>query len=149
MIKESACPVICIPPDYQYKAAKKVVYASDLESDEVPAIHFTSALAGLFDAKTFILPVTEEDRSKEKENMKEFEANLNFEDMAELVYGITDSANIHKYLTEYIKENEIDMIAMFERHESRFYDVIFGKDEVEQKEAKINIPLHAHILHTV
>lgn len=142
LLEKVNCPLLIIPNMHGFNSIKTIVYASDFEDDDIPAIQRLVEIAEPLDAKIKIVHVAannEQDQEQQmvwyKEMLKEKVAYQNME------FQIVSYPNVYHGLRNYINLNNADIIALLERKEHGILKKLFHRDLSKKMESNIKIPM--------
>lgn len=146
IIENANCPVIAIPEIASFNnEIKKITFATDFHAYDLYAIEKIKELASVFDAQINILHISDTNiPNQEQQTMmydftKRVNAKLTYQNMS---FQIIEGTDVETKLTEYIKNNETDMLVI-STHFRNFLDKIFGKSITKELVLKTTIPLVA------
>ncbi|MFI5170904.1 MAG: universal stress protein [Chitinophagales bacterium] len=120
IIRRSHFPVLAIPYDFVYRQIKEVVYMSDLHNDDSGSIARLINLFTPFEIKLHITHFNTDDISGEEKLFELSEQFRNDHREMKIDYEIIDGAILREAYKEYIKEKNIDIIALTTRKLSGF-----------------------------
>lgn len=142
LINDSETPVLCVPAECKYEEFKKILYATDLEDEDILALSKLSEITDLYDSRTYVIHIMNDKASTTFDQLKSFEEKFKAADInAYMVYSIDGIDNTYQYLSDYIKENKIDMVVMLEHEKRNFFERWFNPDLVKRMELHSSIPL--------
>jgi len=136
-------PVLLIPPGTRYREIRKIAFASDLDKDDIPAIHALGFLAARFNADLVITHIAGEDEDDENHKKKstallnEVTNKVNFD---RIYYRYIRSDDIDSGLGWLSKEGKIDILAMVHKNKGVFSRIISGTHTTRLAH-QIKIPL--------
>lgn len=127
VIRRASCPVIAIPENIKEFRLKKIVFASDYHRLENPKVLEPLALiAETFDAEVHILNVNPKPSEMSRE---EAEEALNLEHVFKNVhhsFQFSSEENVEKGISNYIEDNEIDLLTMVPRRHNLLEQLFKG-----------------------
>ena len=142
LIKKAPCPIMAIPTDANYKPFKTIVYATDLEEEDVYAICKLTELAKAFDAKIKVVHIITEDEYEGEAQMEWFkemlEAKVSYDKME---FKLFFSGDIFESLRIYLDDVNADMVVMLEREHKGIFKKWFRRDLVKKMESYGRVPL--------
>ena len=128
VIKKAAIPILAVPKDYpagDFTAPKRVLYATDLDSSDYWALSKLASFVKPFESDIYCVHVSEEIEKQEEVYMHKVKAFvLDTLGVKKLECGLLECLDPQLGLEDFIKEKEIDLVAMTTRHRSlisRFY----------------------------
>lgn len=140
VISRSEIPVLVIPPKATYRVPQHIVYATDHNEPEFPAVSRLFYLAELFDAKVTVLHIqTEYDQyfDSEKNFFVKNKANISNKNWKIVK---VDENNLLEDINQFIKENNADMVVVA-KHNRSFFDRIFHRSMSKQMAYHTIVPL--------
>lgn len=148
IIGKTKVPVIAIPFEYKWKKPEKILLVTNHFEKEPAILNFLFELANLFNAEVHVAVFTDED--DEVVNIIEHGRNISqYEMMLKERYKQHSLTAMHLFGTEfektlqnYIRRNEIDMLAMV-THKRDFLDRIFHPSMTKRMSYHTKIPLLA------
>lgn len=142
LIKKVACPVLTVPYDVKYQPPTSIVFATDFEDGDVIIIKKLTEIAGMFDGKITVVHVSSENEYAGNEKMEWFKEQIVIGvKYPKLQFELLISDAIYERLNSYLMENEINLIAMFERKRENIFKDWFHKDLVKKIEFHVKVPL--------
>jgi len=148
IIAKSNVPVLAIPLDYTWKKPQKILLATNNFEKEPVLLDFLFALTDLYKAEVHVAVFTneEEDLFTSMEHSRSIPA---FKEMLTGQYHFETiivthlfGKNFEESLQEYIRQNEIDIVAMV-THKRSFTDRLFHPNIVKRLSYHTKIPLLA------
>lgn len=140
VIGKSLIPVLVIPPGHSYKPITSILYSTDYNEPEFPAVSRMMYLAELYDAKVTVLHVkTEFDRYFNSEN--NFFAR-NKEQFVKHQISIinADSGDVTEIIDNHVDELKIDLLVMA-KHNRSFFDRLFHRSLSKKMAYHSKVPL--------
>ncbi len=142
VISESSCPVFVVPTETEFHLPEKIIFASDISADNVEALHALVSIAKLFDAKISIIHVSTDYESFSLNRMNDFKKQITLEiNYPKLSFEFLLSNDINERLDEYVKEHNINLIAMIEHEGKGFFARLFQTDHVKNMISLTQIPI--------
>ncbi|MDG1730357.1 MAG: universal stress protein [Algibacter sp.] len=137
-------PVLMVPNGLDYNGFSTIVYATDLEQEDISSIKKLVEIASPFEALIEIIHVYEMDKNSAKESTEQFKNKL-FKEVSypEIVFRKIASADVKTGLKSVLKHENANILAMLERKQDRNLNNFFHKDLVKAMEASVAIPLLA------
>ncbi len=128
IIKKANIPVLAVPKDFpagNFTSPKKVLYATDLDSSDFWALSKLASFVKPFDSDIFCVHVSEEIEKEEEVYMHKVKTFITDTlGIGKLECGLLECLDPQLGLEDFIKEKNIDLVAMTTRHQSlihRFY----------------------------
>jgi len=142
LIRLSPCPVLSVPENTDLINVKKILYATDFLEDDIPAIRQLMALVQPFDPEIILAHVSTHTSYHSDERMQWFMELVNEKIIGNRIkFDLLLSDDILDSLNLYIKQNDIDLLAMVEKERSGVADRLFHNDHVKQMEFHTSVPL--------
>ncbi len=139
LIGKSEIPVLVIPADYQFKGVNQVLYTTDYNEPEFPAVSRLMFFVELFDAKLTVLHV-----KTEFDNYFNAEGNFfnkNKQHIAQSVEIINvENDNVMNAISNYLEGNSPDLVVIA-KHNRSFFDRIFHRSLSKQMAYHTKLPL--------
>lgn len=136
----SEIPVLIIPPEAAYHQLKHIVYATDHNEPEFPAVSRLMYMAELYDARVTVLHV-----KSEYDNYFDADKNFFVRNQKHISYKrwkmvkLRDK-NVMEGIDRYITENKTDLLVLA-KHKRSFFDRIFHRSLSKRMAYHIHIPL--------
>ncbi|MFX0558640.1 universal stress protein [Maribacter sp. CXY002] len=142
LFKKAPCTVMAVPPEFNPKKIKTIVYASDFEQADVFAIRKLVKIATSFDAKIRIIHIATDPENSGYEQMQWFREMLQEKTpYAKMEFDLIFSDNVLKELQSYVEDSKIDLLAMLERKNHTFFEKHIKPDLVKQLVSETKVPL--------
>lgn len=137
-------PVLIVPNGLGYTDFSTIVYATDLEQEDLLSIQKLVEIARPFEALIEIIHVYESDKNSAIESMETFKNKL-FKEVSypEIVFRTIASGNVKTGIQSVLKNENANILAMSERKQDWHFNSFFHKDLVKAMEASVAIPLLA------
>jgi nucleotide-binding universal stress UspA family protein len=140
VVAKSQIPVLVIPPSSTYHELKHIVYSSDYNEPEFPAVSRLIYFAELFDANISVLHIKNEaDNFFDSENnfFVRNKHNISYEKikMVKLPEG-----DVMDKINEFVENDHADMLVMA-KHNRTFFDKIFHRSLSKHMTFHTKIPL--------
>lgn len=149
VIGNSKAPVMAIPYEYEWKKPEKILMATNHFEKEPAILDFLFELADLYMAKVQVAVFTDEDDDKAVTFLEHTRKTPQYEKMLKEQYKEETLTATHLFgkefeetLQDYIKQNEIDILAMV-TYQRGFWDRIFHPSMTKRMSYHTNIPLLA------
>jgi nucleotide-binding universal stress UspA family protein len=139
IIQKSPKPVLAIPEDFKDFKLSKIGIAVDLnEVEDYHILTLVKLIAVLNDAEVHIISVSKD--TPEPDQMIELKKVEHFLEKIPNRYQIIKGKDIDESITDYIEENDIDLLTMIHRHHSLF-ESLFRKSITRSMSRHAKIPL--------
>ena len=141
VIENCSVPVISVPKDWKFKKIKNIVYATDLNRLENPAILAPiCSLAETEDATIHIVYVAkhkgEIDLKKEVENLP---LNKHFKDRPR-EFVLIESKDVSEGIDKYVNEIAADLVVMIPK-DATFWNSLFRRSITEKLAFQLKVPM--------
>ncbi|WP_224490067.1 universal stress protein [Robertkochia flava] len=142
LIQQAPCPFLMIPEGTEFKGLKTLVFATDLEPQDLPAIdHFTSFLRS-FQAKTHVIHVLAKQALEEEKKLLAFKECFVKTYTSETTrFTLLRADRVFDTLTHYLDEHKADIVAMTARERRGLSRFLLNRDTVQQMRHYSTIPL--------
>lgn len=141
VMKQAKCPVLAIPPDATFKGIDSIVYATDLEEEDIAVIEHLCDLASIFNCEVIVFHAFGEDNMMLQEEANQFNAMLQKQvHYPKLKKESITYQNSHDAILDVIKKDDADMIVMREKKRGIF-SRLFHPDMVKRVNYHTTIPL--------
>jgi nucleotide-binding universal stress UspA family protein len=139
LVNDLIIPVIIVPEDAKFASPKNVLYASDVFMDiSVDAIDKVAWLTQFFNSKLFVVRVVKDSYEQVRENVNTPQ-NLRKElKRLAATFHFPVNTNITDGLTDYLKEQKIDLVVMLPR-KHKWIERLFTKSETK------DMAIHSHL----
>lgn len=140
VIGKSITPVLVIPPAHSYKPLRHILYSTDYNEPEFPAVSRMMYFAELYDAKVSILHVrTDYDKYFNSENNFFVRNKKQFEKHEVNIINV-EKGEVAENIDRSIDELGIDLLVMA-KHNRSFFDRLFHRSLSKQMAYHSKIPL--------
>ncbi len=140
VVSKTTVPVIVIPKDTQFKDLTRIVYATDYNEPEFPAMMRLIYFAEQFDCPLDILHVkSDHDRYFNAEN-NFFKKNRGKISYPNIHFVELEKGDIIQSINGYVDEKQVDMLVMA-KHNRNFFDRLFHRSLSKQMAFHTHIPL--------
>lgn len=145
VIGEVACPVFSIPQDYQYRAFKRIIFATNYNDSDVASIRFLVQLAKLYRAELKIVHVVDGERMDGYEDdmldyfIGQVKKSIEYKNMN---FHLLKDSNIKKSLSDFIRQNNIDLFSLSTEKKTLF-EKLFNSSLTKQFAYHTQMPLLA------
>lgn len=149
LVEKAPCPVLAIPENAVFREIQQIVYASDFDPNDIPAIKKIIPISQVYHAKIAVLHLSENEFKEQSEAIA-FQQQLTDEvNYLHLKYDTESSQNIAKSLVSYLQLNQADLLVMFEK-ENTGIGRLFQKSTVKQfVDHALTIPFMSYNIHSV
>lgn len=142
LIKKATIPILAVPKDADPEYLSVISYASDFEEADIFAIRKLVKIGQSFDAQIRILHITTPKEYAGDQQMEWFkEILLKKVTYEKLKFDLIFSENVFEELQKYLKESDIDLLAMLQRKDNTYFKKYFQRDLVRQMVSEITVPL--------
>lgn len=142
LIDKKLCPILIIPPHYNYKRLKKIAYASDFESSDIIAIEKLAAIAERYNAEIEVVHIPTMDEYATMQQMEWFKELLKVKvAYKKISFHMVLANSIEQGLRMHIRDENADILGMLERVNKGLFAAIFNKDIVKKMETLVTIPI--------
>jgi len=145
VMNKADLPVLAIPQDYEYKGIRNVLYMTDFGGPDHELINKLMALLRDFDIKIHCLHLNIHDDKKADNEAKMDAIKKHFtEEISKgmLSCSLIDSKDISDDIENFVKENDIHLIA-FLSHKRNIFQRLFTSKITKKDLFQANIPLLA------
>lgn len=119
-------PILIIPEKAVYNGFPKLVYATELEENEIDRITEVSVLAKLYNGEVTVLNISTENRLTE-DKLFEFEKKTREACQYEkLDFVYLSGGQVNTHIEEYSDRNNISLLIMTRKHKSIFDKIVKG-----------------------
>lgn len=136
-------PVMAIPKDFDYREINNIMYMTDFHSSDFELVEKLLKLLKDFDIRVHCvhLNLHKDKREDNEENMNQIKQKFSGEAKKDiLTCKLIDSSDINTDIENFVKENNIDLIAFLSQKRNLFQKLF--KHEVSKKDLfQTNIPL--------
>lgn len=140
VIGKSEIPVLVIPANYSYRPIGHVLYATDYNEPEFPAVARMMYFAELYDAKVSVLHVkTEYDNYFNSEN-NFFARNRKQFERHEINIIHVKEGDVTETIDQYVDKLNIDLLVMA-KHNRGFFDRLFHRSLSKKMAYHSRVPL--------
>lgn len=142
IIDKKLCPILIIPPHYNYKKLKKIAYASDFESSDIIALEKLAAIAELYNAEIDVVHIPTMDEYASMQQLEWFKELLKVQvAYKKISYHMVLANSIEQGLRMHIRDENADILGMLERENQSLFAAVFNKDIVKKMESLVTIPI--------
>ncbi len=126
VIGKSLVPVLVIPPNHTYQPLKHVLYATDYNEPEFPAVMRMMFFAELYDAKISVLHVKNNFDKYFNADANYFVKNKTSIKKQDINIITIESNDVMGSIDKYVDELNIDLLVMA-KHNRSFFDKLFHR----------------------
>lgn len=142
LTRSTDIPLIIVPEDAEFTLIKTIVFASDINVEtNLQSLDELIKITQLFKSKLYVVKVIT-DKNKER-----FEGMTDTQQQLKQAYNMVDTSfqypvdmDIRHALSEFIKENHVDMLAMMP-HKHVWVERLFKKSETKEMIFHTHVPL--------
>ena len=143
IIAKAECPVLCIPPESEFKGIKKIVFATDLHEDNINSALSITSFAAHFEAEIIFVFVDDEHMIHSDEKITEMTQKIkNRIKYPKLSGYISKSTSVSEGIEYFLAKNKADLLVMF-THSRHFPGSLFNQSVTKITSYKTKIPLLA------
>lgn len=141
VVAKSEIPVLVIPPSAKFEEILHIVYATDFNEPEFPAVSRLAYFAGLYNADISILHV-----KSEYDNYFDEEHNFFVKNKDQIalnnwkVVKVDEKENIIESINSYVELEHTNLLVMA-KHNRNFFDKLFHRSLSKQMAFHTKIPL--------
>lgn len=143
IIRDSPCPVLSIPKNAEFKGVNKIVFATDLNEDNISSAGMISMFAKKFDAEISFLFVDDKHLLHSDEQITAMTQKIRKRFKYAKISGyISKNTNIIKGIDYFLKKKPADVLVMF-THARHFPEAMFNSSITKMMSHQASIPLLA------
>ena len=142
VIKESSCPVFCIPEGTSINDLTRLVYAYDYQKEDVYALKEVITLAANLNATVDVVHINNEESKEHAKHVLEPDKDIRtyFDSPGvNFVYKYY-KGSVHDGLNQYLRENKVDILALLKKKRN-FIAEIFHKSITQYFAYYTDIPV--------
>ncbi|HMQ46802.1 MAG TPA: universal stress protein [Saprospiraceae bacterium] len=142
VLEMSSCPVLLVPPISEFRAIKRIVYATNFDNMDEWAIRQLCRWSNAYQAEICLLHVVEES-AEDKKARKKMDKLLNLFQKNEhqtTIYAEIESGEKDELIVEYLEQHPSDMLA-FTTHRKDMITHLFKPSLTKKVVAKSNTPV--------
>lgn len=140
VIGKALVPVLIIPPAHVYRNINHILYSTDFNEPEFPAVSRMMFFAELYDAKVSVLHVkTEYDKYFNSENNFFVRNKEQFSKNEINIINIKEG-DVSEIIDQYVDELSIDLLVMA-KHNRSFFDRLFHRSLSKKMAYHSKVPL--------
>lgn len=150
LVSKAPCPVLSIPEKAIYSGIRQIVYASDIEPNDIAVINKIAELAQSYNADISALHVYKKEPKADSEVEVAFKKQLSEEvNYSNFSYDTLVSNNVPETLVRYVKDSNADLLVLLEKENTGFRG-LFHKGIVKQfVDHAATIPLMSYNIHSI
>ncbi len=113
VLKEAQCTLLVVPENASFRPPEKIVFAMDYHDSDMEEIRYLSNLAAQFDSELHIVHVVADDENVHYEEnfFDDFKQEVSRKIKA-IEFRLLKGSNISKTLEKYVKQENIDLLAV-------------------------------------
>ena len=143
VLGRAGCPVLCIPKDAEFNDVKKIVFATDLNEDNIASAMTLAPFAMKFGAEIIFVFVDDKHLIHAEEDINRMTAKIRRLVKYPKISGfISKNTSITKGIEYFLKKYPADMLAMF-THQKHFPQALFNQSITKIMSHQTQIPLLA------
>lgn len=143
VIRDATCPVLCVPAAAAFKGIHKIVFATDLQEDNILAANTLSSFAKYNNAEIVFVFVNDRHLLHDEKDIlkmtKKIRQNVRYPKISGFV---SEHTNVSKGLEQFLKKYPGDLLVMF-THPRHFPDSFFNQSMTRLMSHQAQIPLLA------
>lgn len=141
VVGQAKMPVLCIPDEMKEFKINDIVYASDLEKNDISVITKLLDLAKLYDSNFHILHITDPEMPSEEKNPEEvFKGIVEATGYKSMGFHNIDNTSVGDGITDFIKTGPCDILAMAVHHRS-FFSQLFHRSLTKKMVNHSHVPV--------
>jgi nucleotide-binding universal stress UspA family protein len=144
MIERLCYPVLFVPYEASFEKIRKIVFATDLSSDDLKPLKFLIDIAASCDATIVVMHITDFETQKDEEDQQVLEsffdkvsAKINY---PKVRYEYVWNTNLDNGLAWVAEQKDVDMIAIV-HHQHLLIDRVFNGSHTQKLARRTQIPL--------
>ena len=148
IIAEAAAPVLAVPCNYKWKHPQKLMLATNSFEKQAGLVEFLLEFLKFYQAELHIVVFTDKKKDKALTLVEHQHQLDSYTAMIKAHYGVSAVAShihgndLEHSLNEYIKDHQIDILAMV-THKRKFFEGIFHPSTTKRISYHTKIPLLA------
>lgn len=140
VVSKSHTPVLVVPPSTTYNHLSRIVYATDYNEPEFPAVMRLTYFAELYDCPLDIIHVESDfDKYFNAEN-NFFKKNKGKLSYPKLTFKTLPKGDVVSTINSYVEENNADLLVMA-KHNRNFFDRLFHRSLSKKMAYHTHVPL--------
>ncbi|MDF2158045.1 universal stress protein [Algoriphagus sp. CAU 1675] len=152
MLNDSPVPILAIPENITKVSFKKVVFASDFQTEDLRALTQSISFLEPFHPEITIIHISRYDDIVSAEFVQFFKSQIH--DLIKypnIRIEILYADKTGKSILNYLQQNQVDLLIMLEKDRKGLWDNLFHPDLVKKMEFHSHIPVlsfsEKHLLH--
>ena len=143
IIRDAPCPVLCVPRTAVYNGISKIVFATDLNDDNINSASMITLFARKFDAEVTFLFVDDKHLLHSEEQISTMTQKIRKRVKYAKISGyISKNTSITKGIEYFLKKKPADILVMF-THSRHFPESMFNSSVTKMMSHQTNTPLLA------
>ncbi len=143
VLRNAPCPVMTIPKGSRFKAIKKIVYATDLQEDNLNAANTLIPMAKKFGSEILFLNIDNRLLMNDEKDYQKMKKRIASVVKYSKVSGyVSTQLNVVNGIQEFVKKTKPGCLAMYSRHRGLF-GKLTGASVTTKTALKIKLPLIA------
>lgn len=143
VLRNAPCPVMTIPKGSKFKTIKKIVYATDLQEDNLNAANTLVPLAKKFGSEILFLNIDNRLLMNNEKDYQKMKKKISSAVKYSKVSGyVSTQLNVVNGIQDFVKQTKPACLAMYSRHHGLF-GKITGASVTAKTALKIKLPLIA------
>jgi nucleotide-binding universal stress UspA family protein len=141
VIRHAGCPVLCVPKEAAYNGIKNIVFATDLNEDNISSAMMLTPFAKYFDARVIFVFVDDKRLVHSDAEINKMAQKIRKHVMYPKISGfISKNTSISRGIEYFLEKNPADMLVMFS-HQKHFPDTLFNQSITKILSYQTHIPL--------
>ncbi len=141
VIQKASCPVLCIPAETKFTGIKKIVFATDLNDDNIASATKIAPLAMDFNAEIIFVFVDDKHLIHAESEIIRMTQKIRKQIKYPKISGfISKNISITKGIDYFLKKYPADLLVMFTHHK-HFPESLFNQSLTKLMSHQTNIPL--------
>lgn len=143
IMRDAPCPVLSIPKNAIFDGIKKIVFATDLNEDNINSASMISIFAKKFDAEISFVYVDDKHLLHSDEQIAAMTQKIRKRVKYAKISGyVSKNTSVTKGIEYFLKKKPADILVMF-THARHFPDTMFNTSITKMMSHQANIPLLA------
>jgi nucleotide-binding universal stress UspA family protein len=145
VIEQSACPVMAIPENYEFKIPAKIVFATNYHASDLFVIQQLAKIAVVFSSEINVLHIVDDDANLQDklEEIKQFLATISPKiPYSKVCYKLFNSQDIPKGIESIVEQEHADIIVLTTQKRNTFEKLI-NKSITKELSFHSKVPLLA------
>lgn len=147
-ISTAACPVLAVPPTFEFRAPRKIFYASDYKSTDFKGINYAAKLKDKLHAELQMLHAVYNMTfaAQEDKLIRDYQAKLAqllHLDVAELPYHLVRGEETASALLQYAVKEGADMLVIAQAKHTNPWEWLFHKSLTKEVVHQATVPILA------